>query len=85
MVDLIITNGDMAGELLRRTLQGSEVLPWRDVLHEGPVPLTETPQELTEARVAYLADAGAGDVSNRVRNPLGQKKVGERNIKVASA
>ena len=63
MVDLIITNGDMAGELLRRTLQGSEVLPWRDVLHEGPVPLTETSEELTEARVAYLADAGAGDVS----------------------
>jgi hypothetical protein len=61
MVDLIITNGDAAGELLRRTLQGSEVLPWRDVLHEGPVPLTETREELIEARVAYLSDVGAGN------------------------
>ena len=63
MVDLVITNGDAAGELLRRTLQGSEVLPWRDVLHEGPVPLTETSEELIEARVAYLVEAGAGDDS----------------------
>lgn len=61
MTDLVITNGDMAGELLRRTLSGTEVLPWRDVLHEGPVPLTETPEELTEARVSFLAEAGAGD------------------------
>ncbi|WP_108683566.1 DUF1835 domain-containing protein [Methyloceanibacter sp. wino2] len=61
MVDLIITNGDSAGELLRRTLQGTEVLPWRDVLHEGPVPLTETREELSAARVAFLAEAGAGD------------------------
>ncbi|ODR94376.1 hypothetical protein AUC70_06785 [Methyloceanibacter stevinii] len=61
MVDLIITNGDSAGELLRRTLQGTEVLPWRDVLHEGPVPLTETREELGAARVAFLAEAGAAD------------------------
>lgn len=61
MVDLIITNGDAAGELLRRTLQGAEVLPWRDVLHEGPAPLTETREELTEVRVAYLSEVGAGE------------------------
>jgi hypothetical protein len=38
-LDLIITNGDAAGELLRRATPGTEVLPWRDVLHEGPVHL----------------------------------------------
>jgi hypothetical protein len=29
--DLVITNGDAAGELRRRSLQGAEVPPWRDV------------------------------------------------------
>jgi hypothetical protein len=29
-LDLIITNGDAAGELLRHTISGAEVLPWRD-------------------------------------------------------
>jgi hypothetical protein len=53
--DLIITNGDAAGELLRHSFPGTEVLPWRDVLHEGPVPRTESLAELTEIRAAYLA------------------------------
>lgn len=63
MIDLIITNGDSAGELLRRTLAGAEVLPWRDVLYEGPVPLTDSLEELTAIRVSYLAGSGAGDES----------------------
>jgi hypothetical protein len=61
MADLVITNGDVAGELLRKTLLGTEVLPWRDVLHEGPVPLTDTLETLTATRIEYLADAG-GDI-----------------------
>ena len=64
MTDLIITTGDSAGDLLRRTLRGTEVLPWRDVLHEGPVPLTSTIEELTKSRVAYLAGAGGGDIES---------------------
>jgi hypothetical protein len=60
--DLVITNGDAAGELLRSTLQGAEILPWRDVLYEGPVPLTETLEELTAIRAEYLAGAGGGDL-----------------------
>ena len=62
MTDLVITNGDAAGELLRRTLHGSEVLPWRDVLYEGPVPLTDTIEDLTATRVEYLAGAGGGEI-----------------------
>jgi hypothetical protein len=62
VTDLVITNGDAAGELLRRTLQGAEVLPWRDVLHEGPVPLTDTLEPLTAARVEYLTGAGGGEI-----------------------
>lgn len=57
MTDLVITNGDAAGELLRRSLPGAEVLPWRDVLHEGPIPLTGTLETLTAGRIEYLAGA----------------------------
>jgi len=59
-VDLVITNGDAAGESLRRTITGAEILPWRDVLHEGPVPLTQTLEELTAIRADYLARRGWG-------------------------
>ncbi|MGE3627507.1 MAG: DUF1835 domain-containing protein [Hyphomicrobiales bacterium] len=60
-MDLIITNGDSAGELLRKTVASAEVLPWRDVLHEGPVPQTGTLSELDEIRARYLAGIGWGD------------------------
>src|SRR5690606_18340230 len=59
--DLIITNGDVAGELLRKSIAKTEVLPWRDVLHDGPVPVTEDHEELSELRADYLADRGWGD------------------------
>lgn len=59
--DLIITNGDAAGEILRKVIRGAEVMPWRDVLHEGPVPLTDTHEELSVVRARFLADRGWGD------------------------
>ena len=37
MTDLIITNGDSAAELLLPAGREATVLPWRDVLHEGPI------------------------------------------------
>lgn len=37
MARLIITNGDSAGELLVASGVDADVLPWRDVLHEGPI------------------------------------------------
>ncbi len=63
MGDLVITNGDAAGELLRRTLPEAEILPWRDVLHEGPVPLTPSLAELTRLRADYLARRGWGELA----------------------
>lgn len=63
-IDLIITNGDSAGEMLRKAVASSEVLPWRDVLHEGPVPQTETLSELDGIRAEYLAGIGWGDVES---------------------
>ena len=54
MTDLLLTNGDSAAELLRLAGRAGTILPWRDVLHEGPIPATDL-DECTTARVAYLA------------------------------
>lgn len=55
---LHLTNGDatdLAGTGLTR-----EVVHWRDVLHEGPVPHVKT-EELRGIRARFLAEAGADD------------------------
>jgi hypothetical protein len=54
MAELIITNGDSAGYGLRDAGKEGLILPWRDVLHEGPIvagPLAACSAE----RAAYLA------------------------------
>ena len=56
---LHITNGDSAGNTLRRTALGGAVLPWQDALHEGPVPALPR-QELLRARAGFLAGCGWG-------------------------
>ena len=61
---LLITNGDAAGSLLRKAFQGAEVLPWRDVLHDGPVPLTRTFSELSNIRVEFLASKAWGEAAD---------------------
>lgn len=61
MVNLIITNGDAAGAKMREARVSGEILCWRDVLHEGPVPVTTTPGELAAIRVEFLAHDGWGD------------------------
>jgi hypothetical protein len=58
---LHVTNGDCAEALLRETGLAREILPWRDVLHEGPVPAVGA-GELRRIRAAFLADAGAADM-----------------------
>jgi hypothetical protein len=56
---LHVTNGDSAGNTLRQTGLGGAVLPWRDVLHEGPVPAGPR-RELLHARAAFLSGCGWG-------------------------
>ena len=55
---LHITNGDIAANLIRQTGIGGEVLPWRDVLHEGPLPAGLSLEEMSEVRAHFLAQAG---------------------------
>ncbi|MGI9501958.1 MAG: DUF1835 domain-containing protein [Geminicoccaceae bacterium] len=62
MSELIITNGDSTVSLLRAAGFETEILPWRDVLHEGPVPETSVShaddlEQLSAIRAAFLAEA----------------------------
>ena len=52
---LIVTNGDMAAERIRTLGLDAEVLPWRDVLHDGPVRPAPTLQAQSAARAGFLA------------------------------
>lgn len=58
---LHITNGDSAaGNMLGGGI-GGEILPWRDVLHDGPVPADLSLAELSRVRATYLASEGLGN------------------------
>jgi len=60
---LHVTNGDAAAEAIRSIGVAGEVLVWRDVLHEGPVPGAATAAELREIRAAFIARCGWGELS----------------------
>ncbi len=57
---LHITNGDVAVARMREGGLPGAFLPWQDLLHEGPVPVTESLAQLTALRARYLAQAGYG-------------------------
>jgi len=58
---LHVTNGDSAVLGIEGTGVGGDVLPWRDALHEGPVPAGVDDDELRAVRARFLADCGWGD------------------------
>ena len=57
---LHITNGDAASNVLRRAGITDPILPWRDVLHEGPVPGGLSLRELSKVRVEFVVECGWG-------------------------
>ncbi|HWQ38237.1 MAG TPA: DUF1835 domain-containing protein [Burkholderiales bacterium] len=57
---LHITNGDAVVARMRDGALPGIYLPWRDALHEGPVPRTENLTQLSTIRARYLAEAGYG-------------------------
>jgi hypothetical protein len=57
---LHITNGDEAARVLREAKVKGEILPWRDALHEGPVPAGLNAKELREARARFISHHGLG-------------------------
>jgi hypothetical protein len=52
---LHLTNGDCAVPALRAAGVEGEILPWREVLHDGPVPAVG-PDELRAVRERFLGD-----------------------------
>lgn len=58
---LHVTNGDAAADGIRRSGIGGIVLPWRDVLHEGPVPSRVDDAALRRERARFLATLADGD------------------------
>ena len=57
---LHITNGDSIVGTFRQVRFPGVYLPWRDILHDGPVPQTATLNELSDIRAQALASFGAG-------------------------
>lgn len=55
---IIITNGDSAAQRMREARIPGEILPWRDILHEGPVPPGLTLEDLSSVRAQFLAQRG---------------------------
>src|SRR5437763_9366792 len=52
---LHVTNGDSVVHSLRDSGLSGDVLPWRDALHEGPVPGAVSAEELRSIRTRYVA------------------------------
>ena len=63
MTRLIVTNGDHAANALSAHFPDAEILIWRDVLIEGPVPGGISDDELADVRAQYIEQAfGLNDV-----------------------
>jgi hypothetical protein len=58
---LHITNGESVTNTFRQVRFPGIYLAWNDVLHDGPVPQTETLSQLSDIRALALAGFGSGD------------------------
>jgi hypothetical protein len=58
---LIITNGDNAVETIKNCGISADFIPWRDVLHDGPVPNCDSLDELSKIRAEFLTTLSWGD------------------------
>jgi hypothetical protein len=72
MSTLHFTNGDSAVASMRAGGIGGEIIPWRDVLHEGPVPQGLSLGELSKVRAKWLAENGLGAVE-RIESELSDR------------
>ncbi|MFQ5572471.1 MAG: DUF1835 domain-containing protein [Rhodothermales bacterium] len=59
---LHITQGDATVDLLRQAGMQGPILPWRDILHEGPVPAGSNLEALQDIRARFLSTLGWGTV-----------------------
>lgn len=64
---LNITNGDCSVEIMENAKIPGDFLPWRDILHDGPVPENLSIDELSEVRAKFIVERGWGTVENTGR------------------
>lgn len=64
---LHVTNGDIAAALIRQTGVLGEVMAWRDVLHEGPVPAGLPLERMSETRARFIAACGWASFTEAIR------------------
>lgn len=64
---LHLTNGDCAVGALRAAGLPGAYLPWRDVLHEGPVPAALSLTELSRVRADFIVACGWGKAEEIAR------------------
>ncbi|MFG1295864.1 hypothetical protein [Xanthobacter variabilis] len=57
MPKLIVTNGDAAVERLQAAHIAGHLLPWQDMLHDGPVPSSALLDEVSDTRADFLSAA----------------------------
>jgi hypothetical protein len=55
MTTLLITDGDQTADLLAAAGSRAIILPWRDVLHDGPLPPLDTLEAVSAVRAEHLA------------------------------
>lgn len=58
---LIITNGDSAVNIMQEAGLHADYIPWRDVLHDGPVPSDLALDELSAVRAEFIISQGWGN------------------------
>jgi hypothetical protein len=75
---LHVTNGAIAVALLRDAGMEGEIVPWDDVLHEGPVPAGLGAAALRARRAAFLASCGWGALDSIERTLAGRDRAIER-------
>ena len=61
---LNITNGDSAVEIMQQAGIEGDFLPWRDVLHDGPVPSGLSLEELSDVRAKFINSCGWGSLED---------------------
>jgi hypothetical protein len=76
---LHIVPGDCALETLARAGLDGELLAWRDILHEGPVPGRLALEELSRVRAQFIAACGWGELDEV------QAQFEERDFKLAGS
>lgn len=69
---LNITNGDCAVEIMKKANISGVFLPWRDVLHEGPVPDDLSLDELSKVRAQFIIERSWGS-TEKVTNSFVQR------------